>query len=118
MNKQRHCSASTLAHQDNGQYPGVTLASLSDRNREKISEQIRPRHLVDSAEGRHIYSLPPDGTSTTDTGGVLTGSTVDDGIHQDLKGVLGITKEKQLPGSVDYEEFNSLSNKINLIDDL
>lgn len=46
-------------------------------------------YLVDSAEGRHIHSLPPDGTGTADTGGVLTGSTVDDGVHQDLKGILG-----------------------------
>lgn len=46
-------------------------------------------HLVDSTEGRHIHSLPPDSTSTTNTGRVLTGSAVDDGIHQDLEGVLG-----------------------------
>lgn len=46
-------------------------------------------YLVDPTEGRHIHSLPPDGTGTTDTGRVLTGSTVDDGIHQDLEGVLG-----------------------------
>lgn len=46
-------------------------------------------YLVDSTEGRHVHGLPPDGTGTTDTGGVLTGSTVDDGIHQDLEGILG-----------------------------
>lgn len=46
-------------------------------------------YLVDSTEGGHIHGLPPDGTSTTDTSGVLTGSAVDDGIHQDLEGVLG-----------------------------
>ena len=46
------------------------------------------RYLVDSAERGHIHSLPPDGTGTTDTGGVLTGSTVDDGVHQNLEGVL------------------------------
>lgn len=52
-------------------------------------------YLVDSTEGRHIHSLPPDGTGTTDTGGVLTGSTVDDGIHQDLEGILGTKFKKK-----------------------
>lgn len=37
-------------------------------------------YLVDSTEGRHVDSLPPDGTCTTNTGGILTRSTVDDGI--------------------------------------
>lgn len=52
-------------------------------------KQILKDYLVDSTEGRHIHSLPPDGTSTSDTSGVLTGSAVDDGIHQDLEGILG-----------------------------
>lgn len=52
-------------------------------------------HLVDSTEGWHIHSLPPDGTSTTNTGGVLTGSAVDDGVHQDLEGVLEMEKNQQ-----------------------
>lgn len=47
------------------------------------------RYLVDSTERRHIHSLPPDGTSATDTGGILSGSAVDDGVDQDLEGVLG-----------------------------
>ena len=45
-------------------------------------------YLVDSAQWGHVHSLPPHGTSATDTGGVLTGSTVDDGVHQDLEGIL------------------------------
>lgn len=46
-------------------------------------------YLVDSTEGWHIHSLPPDGTCTTNTGGILTGPAVDDGIDQDLEGILG-----------------------------
>lgn len=48
-------------------------------------------YLVDSTEGRHVDSLPPDGTCTTNTGGILTRSTVDDGIDQDLEGILEVT---------------------------
>lgn len=47
-------------------------------------------YLVDSTEGRHIDSLPPDGTCTTNTGGILTGPAVDDGIDQDLEGILEV----------------------------
>lgn len=52
-----------------------------------FSPNIKP-YLVDSTEGRHIHSLPPYSTRTTNTGGVLTGSAVDDGIYQDLEGIL------------------------------
>ena len=45
-------------------------------------------YLVDSPERRHINSLPPNGTSTPNTSGVLTGSGVDDGVNQDLERVL------------------------------
>lgn len=51
-------------------------------------------YLVDSAKRRHVHSLPPDGTSTTDTGGVLTGPAVDDGIDQDLQRILETKLEK------------------------
>lgn len=44
--------------------------------------------LVDPAQGRHVHSLPPDGTGTADASGVLTGAAVDDCIHQHLEGVL------------------------------
>ena len=44
--------------------------------------------MVDAAKGRHVDGLTSDGTGTTDTGGVLAGSGVDDGIHDDLEGVL------------------------------
>lgn len=45
-------------------------------------------YLVDSPEGGHVHSLPPDGTCSTNTGGILTGPAVDDGIDQDLEGIL------------------------------
>jgi hypothetical protein len=44
--------------------------------------------LVDSAEGRDVDGLTPDGTLRTDTGGVFPGTGVDDGVNEDLDGVL------------------------------
>ncbi len=40
--------------------------------------------LVDSAQGRNIDSLTTDGTLGANTGGVFTGTSVDDGIDEDL----------------------------------
>lgn len=51
-------------------------------------------YLVDSTEGRHIDRLPPDGTCTANTGGILTGPAVDDGIDQDLEGILEVKGKK------------------------
>ena len=44
--------------------------------------------LVDAAERRDIDSLATDGTGGTNTGGVFTGTAVDDGIDGDLERVL------------------------------
>lgn len=44
--------------------------------------------LVDTAERRDIDSLSADGTGGTDSGGVLTGTAVDNGVNGDLDGVL------------------------------
>lgn len=44
--------------------------------------------LVDAAEGRDIDGLSSDGTGRADSGGVLTGTAVDNGIDGDLDGVL------------------------------
>lgn len=44
--------------------------------------------LVDAAERGHIDGLAADGTGGTDTGGVFTGTAVDDGVNSDLDGVL------------------------------
>jgi hypothetical protein len=44
--------------------------------------------LVDPAEGRDVDGLTPDGTLRADTGGVFPGTGVDDGVNEDLDGVL------------------------------
>ena len=40
--------------------------------------------LVDSPEGRDIDGLTADGTLGANTGGVLTGPSVDNGVNEDL----------------------------------
>lgn len=55
--------------------------------------------LVDAAEGRHIDGLATDGTGGSDTGGVLTGTAVDDGVDGDLDGVL-VGHEVDLLGKI------------------
>jgi hypothetical protein len=44
--------------------------------------------LVDTTEGGDIDGLTTDGTGGTDTGGIFTGAGVDDGINENLDGVL------------------------------
>jgi hypothetical protein len=44
--------------------------------------------LVDTAERRHIDCLATNSTSRTNTGAVLAGTTVDDGVDGNLDGVL------------------------------
>jgi hypothetical protein len=43
--------------------------------------------LVDTTKRRHIDSLSADGTGATNTGGVFTGTAVDNGVYGDLKRV-------------------------------
>lgn len=45
-------------------------------------------HLVHAAQGRHIDGLTADDSGGSDTGGILTGSRVDDGVNQDLEGIV------------------------------
>lgn len=45
--------------------------------------------LVDSTQRGHINSLSPHSSSTSDTSGILTRATVDDGVHKNLQGILG-----------------------------
>lgn len=56
----------------------VTEGSLTGTSAEQ------PDGLVHTAQRGHIHSLTTHSTSTANTGGVLTGSTVDDGIDQHL----------------------------------
>ncbi|KAH3794350.1 hypothetical protein DPMN_147883 [Dreissena polymorpha] len=48
----------------------------------------QPDGLVDTAQGRHVHSLSPHGTRTTNTGRVFTWAAVDDSGHTHLKWVL------------------------------
>merc|ERR1719242_646215 len=47
-----------------------------------------PDGLVDSPQGADINGLTTNGTSTTDTGRILTRTRVNDGVDQNLNGVL------------------------------
>ena len=50
----------------------------------------QPDSLVHPPQGRHIDGLTPYGTGTSYTCGVLTGSTVDTGVHNNFQWVLEI----------------------------
>lgn len=60
--------------------------------------------LVGSAERRNIHSLSSHNTGRADSGGVLTGAGVDDGINVHLNGVLV---------GQDVDELKSVSNNTN-----
>ena len=50
----------------------------------------RPQaHLIHTAQWGHVHSLPPHCSSSPNAGRVLPGAAVDDGVYQDLQGVLG-----------------------------
>jgi hypothetical protein len=56
---------------------------------------------VDTAEGRDITSLATDDTTVTDAGRVLTGTTLGDGISEDLERVLLGDKSDDLESLLD-----------------
>lgn len=60
----------------------VTERSLTSTNGEQSNG------LVDTAQRGDIDSLATDGTLGTDTGGVLTGTAVDNGVTENLERVL------------------------------
>lgn len=64
--------------------------------------------LVHSAEGGHIHSLSSNNTSRADSGGVLTGAAVDDGINVHLNGVLVGQDVNQLQGVSDDADSQQL----------
>merc|ERR1719427_2647111 len=64
--------------------------------------------LIDSPQRRHIDSLPPDSSCTSNTGGVLTRSGVDDGIDDNLKGVFTGQKMDDLEGVFDNSACHEL----------
>lgn len=53
-------------------------------------------YLVDTAQGGNVHSLSTDCTSAADTGRVLAGSRVNDGVNQDLQGVLLEDREQEI----------------------
>ena len=57
--------------------------------------------LVDSSKRRDIDSLSADGTRRTNSGGVLTGTSVDDGINKNLEGVQVGEEVDDLKGVLD-----------------
>jgi hypothetical protein len=52
-------------------------------------------NVVHTAQGRDIDRLAADGSGTTDAGRVLTGASVDDGVDEDLEGVLQTERETE-----------------------
>jgi hypothetical protein len=52
--------------------------------------------LVDSSEGRNVDGLSSDGTSGSNTGGVLSGTGLNDGLEKDFERVLVSEQENDL----------------------
>lgn len=61
----------------------------------------QPDGLVHPTQRRHIHGLTTDSTGTADTGRVLTGPTVDDGVHDHLQRVLASEQVDDLEGVLD-----------------
>ena len=57
--------------------------------------------MVDTTERGDIDSLTTDGTSSTNTSGILTRSSVDDSVNKDLEGVLVGEEVDDLEGVLD-----------------
>lgn len=64
--------------------------------------------VVDPTEGGHVDSLTTDDTGATDAGGILTGTGVDDGINDDLDGVLVGEEVDDLEGVLDDADGHEL----------
>lgn len=73
----------------------ISERSLAGTRRHQV------KSLVHATEGGDVNGLASDHTSGTDAGRVLTGTSVDDGINQDLKGVLVSEHVDQLKGVLD-----------------
>jgi len=66
--------------------------------------------LVDSSEGRNIDSLLSYDTSSSDTGGVFSGASLQNGVNEDFKGVLAGKEMNDLESvSHDSDGFDFLS---------
>lgn len=67
-------------------------------------------YLVDSSERGHVHSLSPHCSGSTDTGGVFTGTAVNDGVHQHLQGVLKGEKALNLTEKHDWTLWHHLTH--------
>lgn len=57
--------------------------------------------LVDSSQGRNVNGLSSDNTARTDSGGILSGTSVLDGVDEDLNRVLVGQEVNDLEGLLD-----------------
>ena len=69
-----------------GQSLGHRLVASERRLSGSLADQINS--LVDSSQWRHIDGLSSNGTSGSNSRGVLSGSGLDDGLEENLKRVL------------------------------
>jgi hypothetical protein len=91
------------------------LLSQTLSNRLYIPERRLPgpngeqsNRLVDSSKRRHIYSLTSHRASRSNTGTVLAGSTVDNGINGDLNGILIGEEVDDVKGVLDNTDCHQL----------
>merc|ERR1719154_144838 len=80
----------------------VTEGSLSGTSAQK------PDSLVHTSQGRHIDSLSPDCSLSTNTCGVLTGTRVDDSINNNLQRVLASGQVNDLKAVLDNTDCHDL----------
>eukprot|EP01083_Nonionella_stella_P247753 858638_1 len=84
----------------------VPEASLPGTSGQKVKGVVHP------AEGEHVNSLTTDDTSTSNTGGILTGSTVDDGINNNLHRVLVSEQVDDLKGVLNNPHSHKLLSAV------
>ena len=65
-------------------------------------------YLVDPSERRHVHGLSSDSSSTANTGGVLAGAGVDDGVHHHLERVLSGQQVDDLEAVLDDPDSQQL----------
>merc|ERR1719228_3044016 len=80
---------------------GASLGCVNELITETLSDRLdipegsltsssakKPDGLVDPPQRRNIHSLTTDSSSTTDSSGIFPWARIDDGIHNDLEGIL------------------------------
>jgi len=86
----------TLGGGDDFVSEGLTHVLVGSESRLSGSLDHEVHGLVDSSEWRDIDSLSSDSTAGTDSGRVLSGSTLDDGLEENLEWVLSGEKVDDL----------------------